>query len=114
MTVTPGEAPPIMCTLAAGDYKDRLAWIADLNREGLRDKRRDDLRLVLTYAREAGERVREMVRREQECCSFLSFDLREDADAVRLTIVAPEEAREAATLLFEPFQSSRGRNAKRE
>jgi hypothetical protein len=106
MTMTAGEVQPIMCTLAAGDYKNRMAWIAALNREALREKRRDDLRLALTYAPEAGERVREMVRREKRCCSFLEFDLREDADAVRLTIMAPEEAREAAELLFEPFQST--------
>jgi hypothetical protein len=111
MTMTREEPPPIMCTLAAGDYKDRLAWIADLNRDALRGKNREDLRLELTYAPEAAERVREMVRREQDCCSFLAFDIREDADAVRLSITAPEEAREAAELLFEPFQSTNSRGA---
>jgi hypothetical protein len=73
----------------------------------MREKRRADLRLELTYAPEAAERVREMVRRERECCAFLDFKLQKEADAVRLTIVAPEGAREAAEMLFEPFQIHR-------
>jgi len=46
-----------------------------------------------------------MVKREQKCCAFLTFKLREDADATRLAVVAPEAAREDADLLFEPFLS---------
>lgn len=32
---------PIACTLGAGDFQDRLAWIADLNRTMLRDAARE-------------------------------------------------------------------------
>ena len=77
------------CTLAAGDFKERVRWIAGLNRANLRDQRRDGLRLELAYAPEALDQVREMVRREQGCCGYLTFDLRQDVDAVRLTIEAP-------------------------
>lgn len=97
------ETPPIACTLSAGDYKDRITSIADLNRDALRGHHREDLRLELTYASTARERVREMVQREQECCAFLTFDLREDADGIRLVIIAPDDAREAAAVLFEEF-----------
>jgi hypothetical protein len=101
MTMT--KAPPIACTLAPGEFKDRLAWIGALTRDALRGHERRDLVLDLRYAPEAGERVREMVRNEQACCSFLTFDLQEAPDEIRLTITAPESAREAADMLFEQF-----------
>jgi hypothetical protein len=104
MKTTLAESPPIACTLAAGHFKDRMAWIADLNRDALRSHRRDDLRLELSYALEAASRVRELAHREQECCAFLIFEVHEDAEKVRLTIDAPEDARDAADILFEQFQ----------
>jgi hypothetical protein len=101
MTTT--KAPPIACTLAPGEFKDRLAWIGALTRDALRGHERRDLVLDLRYAPEGGERVREMVRNEQACCSFLTFDLREAPDEIRLIIAAPESARGAADMLFEQF-----------
>ncbi len=94
---------PVACTLSAGAFKMRMAEIADLNRDALRGQERDDLTLVLTYAPEALARVRDMVRREQECCAFLDFAITEDTDGVRLRITAPEEARIAAETLFADF-----------
>jgi GNAT superfamily N-acetyltransferase len=41
------DEAPIACTLQAGDYQERLAWIADLARDGLLDASREDLRLEL-------------------------------------------------------------------
>lgn len=102
----PVEQPPIACTLTSGDFKDRLAWVADLNSTALLSHQRHDLRLELVYAAGAAERVRELVRREQKCCAFLSFTIREGQDAVRLSVEAPERAREAADLLFEQFHST--------
>ena len=99
------EAAPIACTLEVGDFKERLAWIANLNRGALLGSRRDDLRLELAYAPHALKDVREMMRREQQCCAFLGFDLIVEDDVIRLVVTAPEEAREAAELVFEPFQS---------
>jgi hypothetical protein len=101
MTVTGTQ--PIACTLAPGEFKDRLASIGALARDALRAHERQDLVLDLRYAPEARERVREMVRNEQACCSFLNFDLREALDEIRVTITAPEAAREAADMLFEQF-----------
>ncbi|MGK9170301.1 hypothetical protein KXR53_28645 [Inquilinus limosus] len=102
------ETPPIACTLPPGEFQDRLAWIAALTRDALRSHERHDLVLDLAYAPEAVDRVREMVRRERRCCAFLSFDLREMPHEVRLTIEAPEEAREAADMLFTQFVSPAG------
>jgi hypothetical protein len=101
--MTIAEAPPIACTLTPGEFKDRLAWIGALSRDALRSHERRDLVLDLHYAPEAAERVREMVRNEQACCLFLTFDLQETPDEIRLTITAPEAAREAVDVLFEQF-----------
>ncbi len=99
--------PVIACTLGAGDFKARVAWIADLNATALREHQRDDLVLSLVYAPEARDQVRQLVAQEQACCAFLAFELREDADASRLTITAPEAAREAAEMVLEPFISGK-------
>jgi hypothetical protein len=106
MTVAPSEPAPIACTLGPADFRQRLAWIADLNRDALRAQHRDGLRLELTYAPAALNRVREMVAREQDCCAFLTFDLQQEADTVRLVIEAPEDARDALDAVFEPFQAA--------
>jgi hypothetical protein len=96
---------PVACTLAPGDFSDRVEAIAALNRDALQRYTRDDLALDLVYASMASPRVRDMVRREQECCAFLRFDVLEDANAVRVRITAPETARSVASSLFEQFIS---------
>lgn len=104
--MTNAESAPIACTLNPGDYKTRLAWIADLTRDALRSQTRRDLQLELVYSADAAPRVREMVRKEQDCCAFLTFHLDERPDETRLTIKAPESAREAADMLFGQFLPS--------
>src|SRR5262245_12825833 len=106
--MTTSETPPIACTLTAEDLRERLAGIAALARDALRDYQRDDLVLDVQYAPEAAARLREMVRKEQACCAFLAFDLREEPQGVRLRIRAPEEAREVADMLFAQFIASAG------
>ncbi len=98
------DGAPIACTLDGGSFKSRMTWIADLNTRALKTVRRDDLRLELAYAPSALADVRQMIAQEQACCAFLSFDLTEGADALTLTITAPEAARDAAELVFGPFQ----------
>jgi len=105
MPVELSEPAPVACTLGAGDFKARLAWIADLNSRALRAHRRDDLRLELTYAAEARDEVLDMVRGEQDCCAFLDFTIRHEPGVVHVIIQAPERARDAAETLFEPFQA---------
>jgi hypothetical protein len=103
MTDMMTESQPIACSLAGRDFRERLAWIAALTRDALRSYDRENLVLNLQYAPEAASCVREMVRKEQACCSFLTFEMQEHPDEVRLTIRAPEDARASADALFEPF-----------
>jgi hypothetical protein len=97
------DEAPIACTLQPGDHQERLAWIAALARDGLIAVSREDLRLELRYARSVAGRVREMVCKEQQCCAFLNFNLSETDEGVRLTITAPERARDVADTFFEQF-----------
>jgi len=97
------EDAPIACSLSAGAYKDRLSWIAALNRDALRSYVRRDLVLDLSYAAEARARVHELVRNEQACCGFLDFNLYDTGSEIRVTVTVPEAAREAADALLEKF-----------
>jgi hypothetical protein len=101
--MTSTEAPPIACTLGSVDFKDRVGWIRELSAKSLRSHHRHGLMLHLTYDRCATADVHELVRREQACCGFFRFDVRESADAVHLTITAPPEAQSAADDLFAHF-----------
>ena len=102
---------PIACSLESGAFRERLAWIADLNRAALLDAQREGLRLILTYRRDHADQVREMVRREQQCCAFLGFELQVGDDSVTLAIAAPESAADALDAVFEPFLPSETGNA---
>jgi hypothetical protein len=104
--MTTPQIPPISCTLTGETLNDRLTWIAHLTRDSLRGYERQGLVLELRYDAEAADRVRDMVRKEQECCAFLRFAVCEGAGDIRVTITAPEAAREAADRLFEPFVAS--------
>lgn len=106
MTEQNSPAPPISCTLTGKNLRDRLAAILALTHDALQGFERRGLVLDLSFAGSAAERVREMVRMEKDCCGFLNFDLREVEQEVRLTIRAPEEARDAADFLFEQFVGS--------
>lgn len=103
------EPTPIACTLNTSDLKARMAWIADLNRSALKEAHRGDLRLELIYDVDARDEVRQMVRGEQECCAFLTFNIREELRVIRVTIEAPETARGAVDEVFAPFLSEASR-----
>jgi hypothetical protein len=64
---------------------------------------RTPLSLALTYAPDAIEEVRDLVRKEQACCAFLTFNLKESPANVVLTITAPKSAAEVADALFDHF-----------
>ena len=53
-----------------------------MTREGLVDASREDLRLELKYEPGVADRVRGMVRKEQQCGAFLNFDLSENDEGV--------------------------------
>ncbi len=101
--MTNRDETPIACTLSGNDYHERLAWIAQLNRDGLRFHRRDAMTLELHYTAAVRDRVHQLVRQEAECCAFLAFAVNESDDQVSVTISVPEPAAEIADDLLAPF-----------
>lgn len=95
--------PVIACTLGTGDLKDRVAWITALNKRHLLGQRREGLALVLTYDLSSSDEVAELVAREQACCAFLTFAMRETEVVVEPSIQVPEAARATADDLLAPF-----------
>lgn len=94
---------PIACTLTPDAHAARTTSIAELNRAFLRAHHREERALTLVYAPDAAARVRELVRRERECCAFLRFDVAEASGSVTLRVEVPAEADEAAGALLAPF-----------
>jgi hypothetical protein len=97
------ENQPVACTLTGENFRDRLTWIEQLTHDALRGHERAGLTMTLRYAREAAQRVQEMVRKERACCAFLTFETREQGDEVWLTVTVPEAARPTADALLAPF-----------
>jgi hypothetical protein len=96
---------PIACSLSPDALKDRLGWIAALNRNFLRAYTREHSMLRLTYDPAAMRDVRTLVASEQECCGFLRFAIRESGDAMELRIDAPDLDGMNVEPLFAPFLS---------
>ena len=101
--MTARNEPPVACTLGGSAYHERLVWIAQLNRDGLRAHRRFALSLELDYATEVRDRVYQMVRQESECCAFLEFVVDESPDHISVTITVPPRASDTAEELLAPF-----------
>lgn len=97
------KAAPVACSLGGAELKERVDGIRALARRSLRHAVRTPLTLSFTYGSEASEEVRDMVRREQACCPFLTFDLKDDPHGMLLTITAPKAAAETAAALFDHF-----------
>src|SRR6516162_6500505 len=87
--MTADQQQPIACTLSGEARQDRRAWIDAL-------------------AREAIPRIQDMLRKEQACCGFLTFEMEERPQELWLIIRAPEAARAAADVLFAQFTGSAG------
>lgn len=100
------ENTPIACTLGSHDFQERTGWIRQLASQHLRTSSRTALALHLSYAPAAVSQVREMIAKEQDCCRFLHFDVREDMDAVHVVVTAPENAKEVVSSLFDHFAAA--------
>ncbi|MEV4826785.1 MULTISPECIES: hypothetical protein [unclassified Micromonospora] len=81
---------PEVCTLPTVERPLRLAEFDDLFATALHDQQRlspTALRWRLDPAAEAT--VRDLTGRESSCCSFFSFTVARDADALRLDVQVP-------------------------
>ena len=99
----PPTEPPIACTLDAPTLAGRVTEIRALFANSLRGSERDGARLHLTFDPAARPAVEAMVAKEKACCAFLSFELAEIDDTLKLTITVPSRAADAADALLAPF-----------
>jgi hypothetical protein len=86
----------IACSLTPADYAQRLREFRQLLSTSLRESRRDRTRLhlVLDAASATQDQVRDLLRREQECCPFFSFKVEAAAEGVHVEAAVPDGAGE--------------------
>ena len=83
---------PIACSLTGAEAADRGDEIGELARRALLNRERCDGHISLTFRPEAADAVRELARRESECCPFFTIEVVERGGEVRLDIAAPADA----------------------
>jgi hypothetical protein len=89
---------PIACSLSATELSQRLTEMRAIGADALLTADRTDTtaRLRFRAAGDTRRRLAAIVAAESDCCAFLQFELRDETDAVVLTITSPAE--EAARL----------------
>jgi hypothetical protein len=97
---------PIACSLSATELPARLAEMADLGREALREARYDGAEAQLRFAAGAGvrERVDAVVAAETQCCAFLTMRVSDAHETVVLSITAPAGAEVVLAELVDAFR----------
>ena len=87
-------ALPLACTLTATEMSLRLAEMAAIGEVALLSADTADRRATLRFRAVADtrERLAAIVAAESECCAFLDMALRDESDALALTISAPPGA----------------------
>jgi len=93
ITSIPPSGGPIECRLSAGDMagiEQRMAAYRALGRDHLLSAERDDRRAVLRFGAGGRPGVDDLVANESRCCAFLGYEVREDGEAIVLTLTAPE------------------------
>jgi O-methyltransferase involved in polyketide biosynthesis len=94
--------PQIACSLSDEELPQRLAEMAAIGRDALLAVSPEG---VLHFHADAAtrERLEAVIAAESACCSFLGFDLVEDAGELVLTVTAPEGAEPLASELIGAF-----------
>jgi MerR family transcriptional regulator, copper efflux regulator len=91
---------PIACSLSAEGQEERRDEAAALMQRALVAREPLDGGVRLRLRRDSEGELRDLVRREQECCPFFRFSFREEGGELVLDATAPAEARELLDELF--------------
>jgi hypothetical protein len=86
---------PIACSLGAGELRERQTEMRALAARALVGSERTAAGAVLRFRASSPEvdaAVRDLARREKECCPFFEFAIEATAETVRLEVSAPAEA----------------------
>jgi hypothetical protein len=81
----------VACTLSPGDYAERLREFRRLFATALRAYQREPTRLRLVIGGDAPREaaVRDLLRRERECCPFFAFTVERTDDAIVVVAEVP-------------------------
>jgi MerR family copper efflux transcriptional regulator len=91
--------PVIACSLTGEGQRARLSeWKSLLDLADSRQGSPSGMRF--RFRRDLAERVRSLAAAEQECCSFLRFDLVEAGDNLVMTVETEESGQEALRFIF--------------
>jgi hypothetical protein len=83
---------PMACSLDAGEMPKLLAAMTEIGRADLLSAKVDGMRAELQFSsgEQTASRLETIVAAEGECCPFLTLELTDEGDSLRLTIDAPE------------------------
>jgi hypothetical protein len=98
---------PIACTLTADEMPRRLTEMSAVGRSSLVGVDTDGEAPVLRFrpSAETRQRLEAIVAAESHCCSFLHFELRQETDALALTITGPALAQPLVADLVDAFRA---------
>ena len=99
---------PLACSLDADRLSKRLAGISALGRSSLISAESTDRTANLRFrpGEDTAERLAAIVAAEAECCAFLAMDVREEPNALRLTIEAPNGAEPVLEEIVKAFRGA--------
>jgi hypothetical protein len=90
----PSATLTIACALSPGEYAQRIREFRQLFATSLLEYRRDPTRLHLVLDNEDGRETatRDLLRREQECCPFFTFEVAATEDTLTVDASVPSGA----------------------
>lgn len=99
-----GADVPVACTLRPAALADRRATWRRLDDRALLERADAPGGVRAVYAALDGveEELRELVRREADCCAFAGWQLSRDGDAVVLAVTSSGTGAEAVRAMFAP------------
>jgi hypothetical protein len=97
------EFPTLACSLSPDERAERGRELRELARRALARRERREGSVVLTYraAPEVETALRDVIRREAECCPFLDFALAPGDGELSLRVSAPAGAEAMLDLIYE-------------
>jgi hypothetical protein len=99
--------PVIACSLSSDELPERLAEVRAIGRDALLSVSAEGV-LRFRADDETRARLEAIIAAESRCCPFLTFELREQAGTLVLTIAAPDGAEPLAFDLVNAFAAEAG------
>ena len=97
------DFPTPACSLSPDERAERGRELRELARRALARRDREEGAVVLTYraAPEVEGALRDLIRREAECCPFLDFELAPVDGELALRVSAPAGGEAMLDLIYE-------------